>query len=427
MTKHTQIDSPEIELPPGELEVLPPSAVESLMRGEIDVQIATAHKYPRSIALFKKRALEMVSLDEDTAASCIYTRPVGEEKGVMKYAEGMSVRMAEIVGACYGNLRVGSTIVDMTPRHVTARGYAHDLESNYASASEVVESTVNKKGQPYTERMRAVVAKAALAKARRDATFVVVPKALCKPLEERARQIAIGDATTLAKRRAAVMGWIRKLGIDIERAYAALGIKGAEDIGIDQLTTLTGLKTSIKDGEVTVDEAFPPVAEPAAVRRAAKPDWERIEAPTAEEELGQTRHSTISPTPEAQQTQAIPSAPPATTTTLAPAPPARRQRPAPAPRPAVTEPAGMTSAKDALYREIPGEASRANFLDGLKLIEYPGVPEGAEQLVDLPEETCAQIIADGANDLMTKIRDKRWADVEKEDVREPEPEKSPLD
>ena len=121
--------------------------------------------------------------------------------------------------------------------------------------------------------MRVVVAKAALAKARRDATFVVVPKALCRPLEERARQIAIGDATTLAKRRAAVMGWIGKLGIDIARVYSALGIAGEEDIGIDQLTTLTGLKTSIKDGEVTVDEAFPL---PGAPARAAKPDWEHL-------------------------------------------------------------------------------------------------------------------------------------------------------
>ena len=58
----------------------------------------------------------------------------------------------------------------------------------------------------------------------------------------------------------------------------------------------------------------------ASIERAAKPDWERLEA-------------TLSPKPEAQQTQAIPTAPQATTP-LAPAPPTRRQRPAPAPRPA---------------------------------------------------------------------------------------------
>jgi hypothetical protein len=332
----------------------------------------------------------MVSLDEDTAASCIYSRPVGKEKGRMKYAEGMSVRMAEIVGACYGNLRVGSTVVDMSARYVTARGYAHDLESNYASSSEVVESTVDKNGQPYSERMRVVVAKAALAKARRDATFVVVPKALCRPLEDRARKIAIGDATTLAKRRAAVMGWIGKLGIDIGRVYAALGIKGEEDIGIDQLTTLTGLKTSIKDGETTVDDAFPL---PGDLKRAAKPDWEHLEKEPEQ----------VAPAPQPAVPAGPPPAPvPPATTTLPPR--GGRQRPAPAP-PAV-EPAGATP-QDALYAELPGEASRGNFLEGLKLIAYPGVPRDAELLADLSEEVCADIRRDGVQNLLSRIRDAR--------------------
>ena len=361
-----------------EIEVLPPSAVEALQRGEIDTQISTAHKYPRSIATFKKRAIEMVSLDEDTAASCIYSRPVGKENGVMKYAEGMSVRLAEIVGACYGNLRVGATIVEMTQRHVTARGYAHDLESNYASSSEVIESTVDKHGRSYTERMRVVVAKAALAKARRDATFVVVPKALCRPLEDRARQIAIGDATTLAKRRAAVMGWVFKLGVPIERVFAALGIKGEDDIGIDELTTLTGLKTSIKDGEVSVDEAFPVASSAAATERAAKPDWDKLEKDAG-----------------------LQAEPPTN-----PLPPKRRQRSGPVPSTAVKEPAGVTSptaAKDLLYTELPDDASRSDFLEALRRMGYPGVPASITKIEELPEEVCAKILSEGVDKIWAKV------------------------
>lgn len=241
-----------------QIEVIPPSALESITRGEVDTQIATAHKYPRSMATFKRRATEMATLDEETAASCIYSRPVGGGK----FAEGLSVRTAEIVGACYGNLRVGAMIVEQTERYVTARGFAHDLESNFASSCEVIESTVKKDGKPYDERMRVVIAKAALAKARRDATFQVVPKALCKPIESAARAVALGDASTLASRRDAVMGWISKLGIEPQRVFAALGIIGPDEIGMEQLATLTGLKTAIKDGEVSVDEAFPRLALP---------------------------------------------------------------------------------------------------------------------------------------------------------------------
>jgi hypothetical protein len=167
--------------------------------------------------------------------------------------------MAEIVGACYGNLRVGAMIVSQTERVTTCRGFAHDLQSNFASTSETVESTVKKDGTPYDERMRAVIAKAALAKARRDATFQVVPKALCRSIEIEARKVAVGDATTIEKRRQNVVTWIERLAIPKERVWAALGVQGESDLGIEELATLVGLKTAIKDGEVAVDEAFPPI------------------------------------------------------------------------------------------------------------------------------------------------------------------------
>jgi len=51
-----------------QIEVIPPSALESITRGEVDTQIATAHKYPRSMATFKRRATEMATLDEETVS-----------------------------------------------------------------------------------------------------------------------------------------------------------------------------------------------------------------------------------------------------------------------------------------------------------------------------------------------------------------------
>jgi hypothetical protein len=250
------------------VEVMDPLAVGGdalavLQRAEIDVQIATAHKFPRSLTQFRQRAMQMVTLDEETAQSCIYRRPVGKKGGQVEFAEGKSIRMAEIVSACYGNLRVADMIVEMTPRYVKARGMAHDLESNLAAASEVVEATVTADGRPYSERMRVVVAKAAASKARRDAIFRVVPAALCKSLEEAARETAIGTVATLSKRRAMVVDWVHKLGIEPSRVWAALGIGGADDIGMDQLATLTGVRTAIRDRDITAEEAFPPIGHDA--------------------------------------------------------------------------------------------------------------------------------------------------------------------
>jgi len=229
-----------------------------LQKAEIDSQIATAHAFPRSLETFKKRATEMATLDVETAGSCIYRRPVGkDEYGKQTFAEGKSIRMAEIVGACYGNLRVGATIIEQTPRQVIARGFAHDLETNFAATSECIEATVKKNGQPYDERMRVVVAKVALAKARRDATFMVVPGALCKTIEVAARETALGKGQTMEQRRKNAMEWISKLAIDVKRVWAALSVNGIEDCGIEELTTLKGLKTAITDKDITIEEAFP--------------------------------------------------------------------------------------------------------------------------------------------------------------------------
>lgn len=240
-----------------DLEVLPPSASEALESAAVNSQIATAKRYPRSLQLFKSRAIDMACLDDETAESCLYRRPVGKKDGVQQFAEGMSIRMAEIVGASYGNLRVQAQIIEQTPRFVRARGTAIDLESNYASSSEVIEATVKRDGTPYDERMRIVIAKAALSKAKRDATFSVVPRALAKPVETAVRNLLMGDSEALTKRRAKVVAWISKLGIDPKRVYGAIGLKGEADLGVEHLEHLTGLRTALKDNEVTIDEAFP--------------------------------------------------------------------------------------------------------------------------------------------------------------------------
>jgi hypothetical protein len=249
------------QIPPENVEVVSAerSALSVMERASIDMQIATAHQFPRSISLFTKRAKEMVSVDKETAESCIYRRPVGKEGGKVVYAEGESIRLAEIVAASYGNLRVGGIITETHPKYVKAQGMAFDLESNYAAKADVIESTVDRNGRPYNERMRLVVAKAAQSKALRDAIFRVVPKSLCKSIVNLAKETAFGSNEPLALRRERALQWIKKLCIDAKRVWAALAINGEEELGEEELITLTGLKTAIKDGDITAEEAFPPL------------------------------------------------------------------------------------------------------------------------------------------------------------------------
>ena len=57
------------------LEVIQPSALEAISRAEVDMQIATAKRYPRDVSKVKQGMLSIATVDEETAAACFYTLP----------------------------------------------------------------------------------------------------------------------------------------------------------------------------------------------------------------------------------------------------------------------------------------------------------------------------------------------------------------
>lgn len=226
--------------------------VESQTHAAIDVQIATAKRFPRSIKKFHADALSLATLDEETAGSCFYSVP---RDG--KQIEGPSVRLAEIVAACWGNLRAQANIVDEDDQFITASGMAWDLEKNVAVSTEVRRRITNKYGKRYSADMINTTANAACSIALRNAMFKVIPLAMIRPVYDAARKVAIGDATTLVKRRSDMVTAFQKMGVSAEQICTAVNKVGLEDIGLDELATLRGLYTAIKDGETSVDDAFP--------------------------------------------------------------------------------------------------------------------------------------------------------------------------
>jgi len=238
------------------------NALEAIERASIDIQIATAKKYPRDLQKFVKAAINYATFDEETAESCIYRRPVGKVNGKQTFAEGLSIRLAEIVGATYNNLRFGGMITEQTERKTTARGFAFDLENNTAMFVDVVESTVKRDGSPYDERMRVVIAKAAVSKALRDAIFRIVPRSLVKPVENEVRNVLFGSKAPLDERRKRAIGWVSKLGISTDRIWKALDISDPAMMTGENLEMLAGIKTAIQSSEISIDEAFPAIVTP---------------------------------------------------------------------------------------------------------------------------------------------------------------------
>jgi hypothetical protein len=229
------------------------SMVATLNKSEIDQQITTAKKYPRSVVKFRKEALEMVTLNESVAESCVYALP---RDG--KTIEGPSARFAEIIFSAWGNSRSGARTVSDQGDFVTSQGVYHDLERNAAITFEVQRRIVDKNGRRYKPDMIGVTANAACSIALRNAILKGIPKAFWNDLYEAARQTIRGDFKTLANRRADTLAKLQGYGVTKEQACAALGIDGPEDIGLDELVTLRGMLTALREGDTTPEQAFAP-------------------------------------------------------------------------------------------------------------------------------------------------------------------------
>jgi len=247
-----------------ELEVVPPSHSDSIERASIDVQVATARKYGRSLSRVKQEMLSFATLDEETAQSCFFTLPRGG-----KTIQGPSVRLAEIAVACYEHLRVQARIVTTVTTgespHVIVQAQAYDALKNSAISIEKRRRIVKKKSKETIDDDAITLAtNSCTAIAFRDAVFKIVPKALITPVYEEAKRVAIGDVKSLGVRRTKVVERLKAMGATEPNILHAVGARKVEDITLEHLETLIGLGTSLKDGATTIEEAFPgPKIEPA--------------------------------------------------------------------------------------------------------------------------------------------------------------------
>lgn len=251
-------------VPENEVQII--SSTESLMainKAEIDVQIATAKQYPRNVAQVLNNIETLACLDEETAGSCFYML---RRQG--KVIEGPTVRMAEIIASSWGNIRVSSRIIGNDGKMITAQGVCHDLQSNYASSSEVKRRITDKYGKTYNEDMQVVTGNAACAIAMRNAVFKVVPMALIKKVIAKAKKVSIGESMTLEQQRQNMLAYFEKLGVDNQHIFDYLSVTKVDEIDVDMVIELRGTANAIKEGTTTVQETFFP--KPAVSTEATK-------------------------------------------------------------------------------------------------------------------------------------------------------------
>lgn len=283
------------------------SMIAILNKSEIDQQIATAHKYPRSIKRFRDETLQMVTLSETIAAECSYALIRKEKGGSNKVIEGPSARFAEVISSAWGNCRSGARTVDDTGDFVTAQGVFHDLERNSAITFEVKRRITGANGRRYSADMIAVTANAACSIALRNAVLKGVPKAFWQDMWAAARKCAVGDMKSLGNKRADAMKQFTAYGVSEQQVLAKLGRAGIQDVSIEDLSLLLGLLTALKEGDSTPEELFAPTETGTVVAMPrAKPASEaaavgaEVVAPEAKAQPTETKPAADAPAGDAK-------------------------------------------------------------------------------------------------------------------------------
>jgi hypothetical protein len=136
------------------------------------------------------------------------------------------------------------------------QGFAWDLERNYRVAVEVQRRIVTKTGRRYSEDMIVVTANAAQAIAFRNAVFRCIPFAYVRSAYDRAKVVSLGEDIPHSARVAKAMDTFGSMGAAEADVLAALGRGGRDDVTLDDLVTLRGWATAIRDGDVSLAECL---------------------------------------------------------------------------------------------------------------------------------------------------------------------------
>lgn len=222
-----------------------------IVKAEIDMQVATAHQYPRNREVAIHEAIEMATMDQETAEACLYSLPRDN-----KAIKGPSIRLAEILAYCWGNLHAATRITGNDGSFVTAQGVAWDLEKGVKISSEVKRSIKTKYGKTYSQDMQAVTANAAASIALRNSILRLIPGGAWKRVYDAAAKAAVGDAKSMHAKAYKLLERLQKMGLMQDKVLAHFGVEKPDQLTAEHIETLIGIGTAIKDGAVSVEHAL---------------------------------------------------------------------------------------------------------------------------------------------------------------------------
>ncbi len=244
-------------------------------RTELDVLMEQAKMYPRDMIKRLDEAKIIACSSVEVAEACFYKKPVGRVDPI----EGPSVRLAEIIAMCWGNMMIDVRTQMITDTEVICRGMGMDCQTCFGVSVETRISILysqnhddhDKRGQRYPDHLITTTALAGCSIAYRNTIFRLVPTALVQPVYQAVKAAAIGEGDKFEKRRKEVIERLQtNLGISTARILLSVKAEEIEEIMPNQLETLIGFGTAIHNGDVATEEVFPPPGASASAELSKK-------------------------------------------------------------------------------------------------------------------------------------------------------------
>ncbi|MBK7362791.1 MAG: hypothetical protein IPJ01_10885 [Micavibrio sp.] len=218
---------------------------------DIDIQVRTARAYPRNLKKALENILFLATQDKETADNCFYS-----VKRDGKTIRGASIRLAEIITSCYGNIRASSRIVSNDGKMVTAQGMCWDLENNVAFSVEVKRRITDKYGRVFSDDLVVITNNACASIALRNAIFKVVPQAVTSRVQTEIKKIVLGEAKDFDTTRKTAIEYFVNLGVTEKNILDLFAKKTIQDLDRDDIFDLRGIATAINEGDTTLESAF---------------------------------------------------------------------------------------------------------------------------------------------------------------------------
>jgi hypothetical protein len=202
-----------------------------------------------------------------------------------KTIRGASIRLAEIITSCYGNIRASSRIVSNDGKMVTAQGMCWDLENNVAFSVEVKRRITDKYGRVYSDDLVVITSNACCSIALRNAIFKVVPQAVTSRVQTEIKKIVLGEAKDFETTRKTAIEYFVNLGVTEKNILDLFSKKSIQDLDRDDIFDLRGIATAINEGDTTLESAFMVAPKtPTALGKASRILTTQVEQGEAEYE-----------------------------------------------------------------------------------------------------------------------------------------------